>query len=230
MRYPATVVVESLTGVDSGSYTGSVARAFAGAAPCGVRSGRFLDGGPSMTESGPRRGLINDTAINVVGLLQSEIGDHREYVFRLDSLPLGVDLTARHVAGGIRLTLLRDRILADVVASADVDIECVRCLRTYSQPARAELAEEYWQTVDVRTGYVVDPVEAVIEEEERFTIDDNHELDLREALRQHLVLALPMKPDCGDECPGPPGVATKDDSSIDHRFAALADLLEYRKD
>ena len=183
-----------------------------------------------MTDSSPSRGLINDTAINVVGLLQSEIGDHREYAFRLDSISLGDELVARHVAGDIRLTRLRDRILANVDAAADVNLECVRCLRTYTQPARAEIAEEYWQTVDVRTGFIVNPEEAVVEEEERFTIDDNHELDLQEALRQHLVLALPMKPDCGDLCPGPPGMVTDNDNTTDDRFAALADLLEYRKD
>jgi len=189
-----------------------------------------LKSGRPMTDSSPLRGLINDTAINVVGLLQSEIGDHREYAFRLDLLPLGDELAARHVAGEIRLTRLRDRILADVVVTAAVYLECVRCLRTYSQPARAEIAEEYWQTIDVRTGFTVDPEEAVVEEEERFTIDDNHELDLREALRQHLVLALPMKLDCGDKCPGPPGMVTEDDNTIDDRFAALANLLENRKD
>jgi len=178
-----------------------------------------------MTESSLRRWLVDDTVINVVGLLQSEIGDHREYTIQVGLLPLGDELVASDVSGEVRLTRLRDRVLAQVDATAVVDLECVRCLRTYTQPVRAELAEEYWQTVDVRTGYVVDPEEAVIEEYERFSIDESHELDLREALRQHLVLALPMKPDCGDDCPGSPGVADDDDRTIDDRFAALANLL-----
>jgi uncharacterized protein len=179
-----------------------------------------------MTESSLRRGLVNDTAINVVGLLQSEIGDHRDYTFSVDAMPLGDDLIARQVSGEIRLTRLRDRILAQVTASADVALECVRCLRTYPQPVRTKLAEEFWQSVDVRTGIAVDPAEAIDDEEERFSIDENHELDLREALRQHLVLALPMKPDCGTECPGPPGIVDDEDGAIDQRFAALADLLD----
>ncbi len=183
-----------------------------------------------MTESSLRRGLVNDTAINVVGLLQSEIGDHRDFTLSVDSMPLGDDLIARQINGDVRLTRLRDRILAQVTASADVALECVRCLRTYPQSVRTKLAEEYWQSVDVRTGIAVDPAEAVDDEEERFSIDENHELDLREALRQHLVLALPMKPDCGSECPGPPGVIDDDDSAFDQRFAALADLLETTSD
>lgn len=179
-----------------------------------------------MIDSTLRRTLVNDTAINVVGLLQSEIGDHREYSLHLDFLPLGDDLVARQIEGEIRLTRLRDRILAAVTASAGVELECVRCLRTYSQPVEAELAEEYWQTVDVRTGVAVDSEEAVDAEDERFAIDESHELDIREALRQHLVLALPMKPDCGAECPGPPSIASGGDGTVDDRFAALAKLLD----
>lgn len=179
-----------------------------------------------MTESSLRRGLVNDTAINVVGLLQSDIGDHRDYTLAVDAMPLGDDLIARQVNGDVRLTRLRDRILAQVTASAEVALECVRCLRTYPQPVRTKLTEEFWQSVDVRTGIAVDQAEAIDDEEERFSIDENHELDLREALRQHFVLALPMKPDCGTECPGPPGVVDDEEGAFDQRFAALADLLD----
>jgi uncharacterized protein len=178
-----------------------------------------------MTESSLRRGLVNDTAINVVGLLQSEIGDHRDFTLSVEAMPLGDDLIARRVSGDVRLTRLRDRILAQVTASAEVALECVRCLRPYPRPVRTELTEEFWQSVDVRTGVPVDQAEAIDDEEERFSIDENHELDLREVLRQHLVLALPMKPDCGSECPGPPGVVDDEDGVLDERFAALADLL-----
>jgi uncharacterized protein len=183
-----------------------------------------------MTESSLRRGLVNDTAINVVGLLQSEIGDHRDYTLSVYAMPLGDDLIARQVSGDVRLTRLRDRILAQVTASANVALECVRCLRSYPQPVRTKLAEEFWQSVDVRTGVAVDPEEAIDDEEERFLIDENHELDLREAMRQHLVLALPMKPDCGSECPGPPGILDDEEGALDQRFAALADLLDSTPD
>ncbi len=179
-----------------------------------------------MTDSSPRREIVNDTAINVVGLLQSEIGDHRDYGFVLDALPLGDNLVARGIDGEIRLTRLRDRILGAMTATARVDLECVRCLRTYGQPVEMEFAEEYWQTVEVRTGFAFDPEEGVDDLEERFLIDESHELDLREALRQHIVLALPMKPDCGEACPGPPRISDDNDPSIDNRFAVLANLLD----
>jgi uncharacterized protein len=33
-------------------------------------------------------------------------------------------------------------------------------------------------------------------------IDDNHLLDLGEAIRQQILVSLPMYPVCGDDCPG----------------------------
>ena len=175
--------------------------------------------------------LLNETAINVAALLQAEIGARRCYQVRLAAFPLDDELIARDVNGEVKLTKLRDRILVDGAMDAEVELECVRCLTHYGQPVSAEFSEEYWQTVDVRSGYSVDPVDLLAEErdlEERFTIDDHHELDLREALRQHLVLGLPMRPDCGDECPGPQGLMPEDDEAetpTDNPFAALATLL-----
>jgi uncharacterized protein len=176
--------------------------------------------------------LLDETAINVVALLQAEIGARRCYRVRLSTFPLDDELVAREVNGEVRLTKLRDRILVDGAFDAEVELECVRCLSHYGQPVAAEFSEEYWQTVDVRTGHSVDPVDLLSEErdvEERFTINDHHELDTREALRQHFLLALPMRPDCGDECPGPQGLMPEDGEEperTDNPFAALANLLD----
>ena len=178
--------------------------------------------------------LINDTAINVVGLLKAEIGERRCYHVRLDAFPFGDDLVARGVRGEARLTKLRDRILVDAFVTAEVELECVRCLSHYGQPVEAEFSEEYWQSVDVRTGVSIEPVDLVAEdsdEGERFEIDDRHELDLREALRQHLVLALPMRPDCGEQCQGPevlmPATDEQEERERTHNpFARLATLLD----
>jgi uncharacterized protein len=176
--------------------------------------------------------LINDTAINVVGLLKAEVGERRCYRVRLDAFPIADDVVAREVRGEARLTKLRDRILIDARFTAEAELECVRCLSHYGQPVEAAFSEEYWQTVDVRTGVSVEPADLPAEErdeDERFEIDDHHELDLREALRQHLVLALPMRPDCGEQCQGPEGLMPASDEPAertDTPFAALAALLD----
>lgn len=172
--------------------------------------------------------LRNDTAINVAGLLKGSTGHVREFVLSLDRFPLDDDLIAEDVSGDIRLTRLRDGVMARVTVSGTVELECVRCLRPYRQGFEVEFSEEYRQTVDVRTG--VDLEMETEADEDTARIDDNHILDVGEVLRQEVLVALPMRPDCGDECPGPDLVAVArvagDEAAVDGRLAALARLLD----
>lgn len=168
--------------------------------------------------------LRNDTAINVAGLLKGQIGQVREFALALDQFPLDDGLVADDIAGTIRLTRLRDGVMARVAASGAVDMECARCLRLYRQPFDVEFDEEYRQTVDVRTGAGVEAEGETDEDTAR--IDDNHLLDIGEVLRQEIVVTLPMRPDCGEQCPGPDLVDAGDEVLIDARLAALARLLE----
>ncbi len=172
--------------------------------------------------------LQNDTVVNVVGLLKGQVGNTRSYALHLDAFPLDDELTAERVTGEVRLTRLQDRILADVNARGRVELECVRCLRPYEQPFETAFTEEYRQMVDVRTGANI-PAELVTDKDaadEVFEIDENHELDLGEALRQWIVLTLPMRADCGPDCPGPDVTEVGEGEPVDERFAALSRLLD----
>jgi uncharacterized protein len=181
-----------------------------------------------VTDSGQQRELRNDTAVNVVGLLKSQTGDTRSYRLRLDTFEADGETIARDIIGDVRLTRLRDAIIASVTATGVAPLVCARCLREYDQPFEVEFDEEYRQTVDVRTGVGLDEEPA---DDELFSrIDENHELDLREPLRQEILVVLPMRPDCGPDCPGPDvlEVGGEDDASdevVDERLAALASLL-----
>lgn len=180
------------------------------------------------TESGQQQELRNDTAVNVVGLLKDQTGATRSYRLTLERFPADDDLIARAIEGNVRLTRLRDGIMASVEAAGIVQMACVRCLRDYDQPFAVDFDEEYRQTVDVRTGADLDGDTGNDELISR--IDDNHELDLREPLRQEILVALPMRPDCGETCPGPDllevgGDDGVEDEVVDARLAALASLL-----
>lgn len=171
--------------------------------------------------------LHNDTAINVVGLLKGPVGTARRYGLRLDRFPLAADVAAVDMLGETRLTRLRDGIMAAVEVAGTVELECVRCLRAYAQPFVAEFAEEYRPTVDVRTGAGLDEVAVLDDDAVAATIDENHELDLGEVLRQEILVALPMRPDCGEDCPGPESLLGAPPAAPrDERFAALERLLE----
>jgi DUF177 domain-containing protein len=180
------------------------------------------------TDGGQQRELRNDTAVNVVGLLKGQTGATRSYHLLLDTFEADGETIVRDIDGDVRLTRLRDAIIARVSATGVAPMICARCLREYDQPFEIEFDEEYRQTVDVHTGFGLGGEPA--DDDLVSRIDENHELDLREPLRQEILVALPMRPDCGTDCPGPDllEVGGEDDVSddpVDERLAALASLL-----
>ncbi|CAA9558241.1 MAG: hypothetical protein AVDCRST_MAG59-2430 [uncultured Thermomicrobiales bacterium] len=182
-----------------------------------------------MTDRGHEQEIRNDTAVNVAGLLKGATGAVRTYRLVLDRFPLDDELVADDVVGDVRLTRLRDGIIAKVAVEGTVELECARCLREYDERFATAFDEEFRQMVDVRTG--IDLLPNGDEDDHTAWIDENHELDLGEVLRQEILVALPMRPDCGERCPGP-GVlvvgAAEDapaNRAVDDRLAALALLL-----
>lgn len=182
----------------------------------------------STADRGHVMDLRNETAINVAGLLQAQTGTARTYPLSLERLSLDPEEDARDVLGEVRLTRLRDGIMAHVSVAGQVDLECVRCLRLYSQRFETTFDEEYRQTVDVRTGQDF-LAETNDDEVETSIIDENHEIDLNEVLRQEILVSLPMRPDCGEACPGPDllesGENDEEQRAVDDRLAPLARLL-----
>src|SRR5687767_1091107 len=133
------------------------------------------------TDGVQQRELRNDTAVNVVGLLKGQTGAIRSYRLVLDSFEADGETIARDIHGDVRLTRLRDAVIARVAVAGVAPMICARCLREYDQPFEVDFDEEYRQTVDVRTGVGLDG--EPIEDDLVSRIDENHELDLREPLR-----------------------------------------------
>lgn len=174
--------------------------------------------------------LLDDTRLNVASLLMEPVGSMRSVIVELETLPLDDDLVARNVQARARLTRITNAILVTAEVTGVVPLECVTCLREYDQPISELFSESFRQLVDVKTGAElpksIDAEGEETEDEVAFTIDESHELDLGEALRQWIVLAIPMQPSCGPDCPGPLLRETDNEQTIDDRFASLASLLD----
>lgn len=131
--------------------------------------------------------------INVAQLLKQAVGSSKEYA---------VDEPAQAergpVRGGVKLTRTSRSILVTGRLETTVGLDCSRCLEGFEAPLALDIEEEYFPSVDVLTG---EPLPAP-EEEGAFTIDQNHILDLEEAIRQYTILAQPMKPICRPDCAG----------------------------
>lgn len=167
--------------------------------------------------------LQNDTRINVAQLMKDDLGAARKYTASLNWFSLDDDLMAKDVQADIRLTRIIDGILATGNVRGIALVECVRCLEIYEQPFAASFDQEYRPTIDVRSGLLVEQPDP---DEELGTIDEAHELDLSEPMRQVAILDLPIRPVCGDDCEGIREFAVERDDAIDRRLSALSQLLD----
>jgi uncharacterized protein len=168
------------------------------------------------------RTLENDTIVNVAQLLKEPVGATRIADVHLDRLPLDVDITATNVVANVRLTRIAEGILADGQMSAKVELECVRCLELCTAEISGDFEADYRPSVDVRTGVPL----YVPEHEDIFVIDNNHELNLDDLLRQVAIVSLPMQPLCREDCPGIEQIDDEEDDAEDERLAVLRSLLE----
>jgi uncharacterized protein len=171
---------------------------------------------------------------NVAQLLKSSVGTTQDVVLDdSDSLDLrdGEARLAGPITGHARLHRTNESIVVDGVAHIPVLLECSRCLAEFTTTLDAPLRETFYPSIDIETGLPV----RLPEDETAFTIDDHHQIDLREAIRQTLVLALPIQPLCREDCKGLCPECGRDlnvephtheSEERDERFAALRQLLE----
>ena len=168
---------------------------------------------------------------NVAQLLKEPIGSTRSYVLD-EAIPPLVDDEPGRIAGQVHLLRADRAVLVSAILETDATCTCSRCLEPYRQPVSVSLEEEFSPVIDINTGA------ALRLEDDRdsvFTIDENHILDLTEAVRQYIIMSLPMKPLCRVECGGicPSCGATREidhtcdreGTSADQRWSPLRSLL-----
>ena len=140
--------------------------------------------------------------INVAGLLKETAGAARDYPIDAPPNEFGQLLDdARHVEplkGEVRLMRTPQSVFARGRMRTRLAVECSRCLEDADVPVRFNLEAEYFPEIDINTGHGL----PAPEDDLAFTINQNHELDLGEAVRQHLVLELPMQTVCREDCAG----------------------------
>lgn len=170
---------------------------------------------------------------NVAQLLKAPVGTMQtvdlDDADELDLEDESVRLT-KPLTGHLRMRRTNQGILVDGPIEASVELTCGRCLEPFTQSIQFALEEQFYPTIDVVTGISLPQ----IENELVFPIDQNHQLDLREAIRQNLLLALPMQPICKEDCAGLCPQCGKNLNEgpcsckppIDERLSVLGDLLK----
>ena len=113
----------------------------------------------------------------------------------------GITLTAP-VHGRMSVSSTGNVLLLDGSVDTEVELECYRCEGTYRQPVHAEFQEEFV----VRPPQTPGQGPRVEEERKRRScglfFPNTLDLNLDELLRQSILLALPLKPLCTEDCRG----------------------------
>ncbi len=136
---------------------------------------------------------------NVAQLLKSAVGtslteeiDEEQVQFDNDFQVIGP------VTGHIRMRRTNQCILADGWVDMTLKLTCTRCLTDFEQPVHVPFEERFYPTIDVITGLPVPRND----EDDVFYIDAHHQLDLTEAIRQNVLVNIPMATLCKEDCAG----------------------------
>jgi uncharacterized protein len=136
---------------------------------------------------------------NVAGLLRSAPGTARRYDVHETALDIADDLRlAAPIDGEVRLSHTGRSILARAALTTALEEHCARCLTPIAAPISVWVEEEALPSVDLETGHALD----VSSEPDVLRLDDHHELDLEQPIREAISLAEPIAPLCRPDCLG----------------------------
>ena len=134
---------------------------------------------------------------NVAQLLKEPIGSFRDYY--VDEEFLFEEGVKERVKGQLRLIRFNGGIWVRGDLEAEVDVTCSRCLKSFRQPIKSSVSEEFQPSASTRGDALLPALEI---EEGVLTLNEHHILDLRDTLWQSLIVDEPMKPLCRADCNG----------------------------
>jgi uncharacterized protein len=138
---------------------------------------------------------------NVAQLMKEPVGSgaSSEADIHEEQVQLDEDLKViGPIDGHVRMRRVNQGLLIDGWVDLVLGLECARCLKPIEQPTHVTFEERFYPTVDVMTGTALPP----IQEDDVFAIDEHHHVDLTEAIRQAVLLAVPLVPLCQEDCKG----------------------------
>jgi uncharacterized protein len=136
---------------------------------------------------------------NVAQLMKSLVGASLTAELGEGHVQLDEDLKIIDpITGRVRMRRVDQGLLVDGWVDLVLEQTCNRCLKQFELPMHVPFEERFYPTLDVVTGVSLPP----IEEDEVFPINEHHEVNLTEAIRQNVLLAIPMVTLCNPDCAG----------------------------
>lgn len=125
-----------------------------------------------------------------IGFLQNQpVGTSREIHFETPDFSLAEEYEPSEVRGLVRLNRTPQGVLAQGDFRTSIKTECVRCLKEYLQPLHADFTELY--------SYHSHPTS-----EPSQVIPEDGNVDFAPLVRESLLLEVPIKLLCREDCKG----------------------------
>ena len=164
----------------------------------------------------------NPFRLNVGLLINQPVGSSRDFGFDILHLHLEQDIDLSNLSGLARFTRTAQGILAQVRLQATLRTECVRCLTYFQQPLNTDFTELYAFSRKSIT-------------ESELLLPDDANINLKPLVRDYLLLDIPIKPLCSEDCKGlcpvcgenlNENLCNHELENIDPRLSILKSLLD----
>lgn len=138
--------------------------------------------------------------LNVAGLLQEASGALRR--LEIDGFFPDWDEISlvAPISGAVELARAGKGIVVRSDLRTTIKLSCCRCLDTFDHKVLVQFEEIYYPVFDLATGQALRLEFDNIDSE--FLIENVDQLDLSEAVRQHIEISKPLMPRCQPECLG----------------------------
>jgi uncharacterized protein len=123
--------------------------------------------------------------INVRDILVESVGYSRTYKITGERPDLDDVKLTRDIEGEISISRLDSSLLVRGHLMTEIELECHRCLSTFTRPVEFTLKQEY----------------AEAPEDEQMPMDGDV-IDIAPLVEQEIILGLPIKILCRPDCPG----------------------------
>ena len=123
--------------------------------------------------------------INVRDILIESVGYRRFYTIAGEAPDLHEIIRTAPVEGEISISRLDDSLLLQGNVATEIQLECHRCLRTFTRPVKVDLSQEFAEKPS---------------DEQRPIEDDS--IDIAPVVEEEIILSLPIKILCRPDCPG----------------------------
>jgi uncharacterized protein len=142
---------------------------------------------------------VESLLFNVAQLMKARVGTSLASDFHEEDIQLDDEIKViGPLDGHVRMRRTNQGLLVDGWVELTLELSCNRCLKAFEQPMHVTFEEQFYPTVDVVSGKPLAP----FDEDEIFPIDEHHLVDLTEAIRQNVLLAMPMATICREDCKG----------------------------